>query len=124
MYTEGFEQWIKTANKNFSAPLGDWHKASNEMLHHIVSENLEMISDNLLRLSDQLKRFAQIKKPEDYLNVIRECINEDINATIENSQKLLHSTMEHMEECAKSCGTLHESTLKATNKEREREREK
>lgn len=124
MYTEGFEQWLKTANKSFSGPMSEWHKSNTELWHDLLAENLEIASENFQRVSEQLKRFARIKKTEDYLTLVRECINEDINAAIENSQKLLHSTMEHVEECMKSATNVHETTMKAASKEREREREK
>lgn len=122
MYTEGFEQWLKTANKNFGAPIADMQKANTEIWRHLMSDHLEMVSDNLSRLSDQLKRLAHVKRPEDYLNVMRECINEDINASIENSQHLLHSTLEHFEHFARTYGSVQESTLKQAHKEREREK--
>jgi hypothetical protein len=122
MYNDSFEQWLK-ANKNFTAPLGEWNKLSTDLLRRISQENIEMMSDNFSRWSDQLKRFGDVKKPEDLINVLRECINENITATMENSQQLLHSTVEHMEECAKACGTLQEKTLKTAAKEKERERE-
>lgn len=124
MYTEGFDQWLKTANKNLSAPLGDLSKASTEMWRKTLAQNLEIMSDNLLLLSGQLQRFTTVKKPEDYFNVLKECVNEDINTTVENSQKLLHTTVENIEEYVKSCGSLQESTIKAAVKEKERQKEK
>lgn len=125
MYTaENYEQWLKNMNKNLGGPIGDTQKALADIWQRVAKENLEIMSDNLSLLSDQLKRFASIKRPEEYLNTLRECVNEDIKAGIENSQRFMHSTMENFEECMKSCGSLQENVIKTAAKEHEKHHHK
>lgn len=124
MNTDVFEQWLKTTNKGFHAPLGAFSKAGIEMWQQIFAENLEMASENLSRLSDHLKRLTTVKKPEEYLAIMKECINEDMNAVIENSQKVFRHAVEHIEECVKSYGSAEESTFKTVIKEKNKVRER
>lgn len=115
MYTEGFEQWIKST-KDFGAPMGELNKATTDICKRMAEENLQLLNENFSLMSDQLKRLSSIKRPEDYLNVLRECINEDISASIENTQRLMHSTMEHMEECAKLWGSVRDQSSRAVDR--------
>jgi uncharacterized protein with HEPN domain len=104
MYTEGYDQWIKI-NKNMTAPVTEWNKATSELCQRMAQQNLELIGENFSRLSDQLKRFTNIRKPEDFLNLQKEVFNEDVTATIECMQKIIHTSMENMEEFTKLCGS-------------------
>lgn len=104
MYTEGLEQLMKSS-KNFSNPFIEWNHLTTELYKHVAEENLEIMGEHFSRLSDQLKRLSHTKKPEDFFNIMKDCINEDITATVENSQKILHSSIAQMEECMKLCGT-------------------
>lgn len=115
MRFEGYEQWQKM-HQNMMMPLGDWNKASTEIWNRLTQQQLDVMSDNLLRLSHQLKRLSHVTKPEDFINLQKECLNEDITASIETMQKLIHSSTESMEEFTKLCDTcLHEQT-KTTSK--------
>jgi hypothetical protein len=121
MNTEGFEQLFKM--KNLS-PLGDLGKTSTDIFHRITQQNLELISGNLSRISEHLKRLGNIKKPEDLLLLQKDFINENLTAAIENTQKIIHLTMENMEEFTKLCGSLREtaaSTAKEAIKKAEKE---
>ena len=121
MYTEGFEQMFKM-NKNMSQPLQEWNKNCTEMCRRIAQQNLDLISDNVTRLSDQLKRFTHAKKPEDFFNLQKDCMNEDMAATMETVQKVIHTSMENMEQLTKMCGTAMREPMHAMEKEREREK--
>lgn len=130
MYAEGIEQLLK-ANKGFTAPLGEWNKVSADLGRRLLEQNLELLSDdleiiseNFSLLSDQLRRVSHVKKPDELMNVVRDCMNENINTSIENSQRLLRSTMEHFQEAVKACGIMQEESLKTVRKEKEREKER
>lgn len=126
MYTEGFEQWFKM-NKNMTGPLNEWNKTCTEMGRRIAQQNLEILGDNISRLSDRLKRLSSIRKPEDFFNLQKECLQEDMTAAIEGTQKLIHTTMQNMEEFTKLwgsvCNATQETTTTTTNKsQKEQER--
>lgn len=130
MYTESMEQLLK-ANKNLSAPLSEWNKLTADTIRRILEENIELLSEdfqilseNFSLLSHQLDRISHVKKPDEYMSVVRECVNENINKSIENSQRLLRASMDHFQEAVKACGTIQETTLKTTIKDKERERER
>lgn len=120
MNTDNFEQWYKL-NKNLSAPLQEWNKTTTELFQKITQHNLEIMTDNVSRFSEQLKRLSNAKKPDEFITIQKDCINEDISATITNFQKIVHNTLENIEEISKLCGTLYEPTT-FTTKTRERER--
>ncbi|RDI38964.1 phasin family protein [Aquicella lusitana] len=104
MYTEGFEQWFKV-NKNLTTPLNEWNKACTEMCRRMTQQNLELIGENVSRLSERLKRISSVRKPEDFFNLQKECLNEDMAASIEYMQKYIHNSMENFEEFTKLCGS-------------------
>lgn len=109
MYTEGYDQWFKL-NKNISAPLTELNQATTTMYKHMTEQHLELLGDNFTRLSDQLKRFTNARKPEDFINLQKECMNENITATIEGFQKILQTSMENFEEFTKLCNTFRDNT--------------
>lgn len=119
MYTEGFEQWFKI-NKNWANPISEWNKATTELCQRMAEQNLEMTGENFSRLSDQLKRFSNIRKPEDFLNLQKDCINEDMTCAIECARKLIHNSMETMEKFTKLCGTIQEPMTTSKPSEREK----
>lgn len=126
MYTEGFDQWLKMS-KYLSSPMGDWNKTFTEIVRRTTQQNLEIIGDNFARLSDQCKRLSHVRKPEDLINLQKDILSEDIAASINNTQTLVHTAMENMEEMTKLCGTvnpLQETILKEKHKDKERERER
>jgi translation initiation factor 2 alpha subunit (eIF-2alpha) len=104
MYTEGFDQWAKL-NKNFTAPFNEWNKATSEICKRISDQNLELFGENFSRFSDQVKRLSNVKKPEDLFNLQKDLMSENITASIELMQKIIHITMENMEDIAKLWGS-------------------
>ena len=100
MFIDGFEQWSKL-NKNFSLPLDEFSKETASLYRRIAQKNLEWVSENLSRTSDQLARLSNTKKPEEFLNVQKECLNENMKATIENIQKITQLIMENIQEFTK-----------------------
>lgn len=119
MYTESFEQWLK-ANKNFSAPMGELNKAGTDFYRRIAQQNIELLSENYARFADQLQRLSQVKKPEELLHLQKECLNEDMTAGIENMQKLVHLSIENMEELTRLFSTARDTAMKPVEKEREK----
>jgi len=112
MNTEGFDQWIKM-NKNMTGPLTEWSKATTELCQKTMQQNLELMGENISRASNQLKRLTTVRKPEDLLNLQKECFNEGLTALLENTQKIIHTTMQNIEELTKLGGsTLRESTMR------------
>ena len=107
MYTEHYDHWFK-ANKNFATPLTEWNKATAEICQRAAQKNLELIGDNFSLLSDQLKRFTSIRKPEELVTLQKECLAENMNAAAECLQKIMHISMENMEEFTKLCGQTRE----------------
>lgn len=111
MYTEGFEQWFKM-NKNFVNPMGELGRASTEIYQHMMEQQLEIVGENFSRLSNQLQRLSSVKDPQSLLKVQKDCINEDVSAAIENTQKMIHIAMESMEEFTKVCqSTMREPAM-------------
>jgi NDP-sugar pyrophosphorylase family protein len=104
MYTEGYDQWFKL-NKNLTAPYNEWNKVTNDIFKRIASQNLELIGESYSRFSDRLKRLSSIKKPEDFLILQKDILNEDLSLSLEYFQKIIHLYMENMEELAKLWGT-------------------
>jgi lipopolysaccharide biosynthesis regulator YciM len=96
MYNEVFEQWMKS-NKNMALPFNGWNKAATEMYQRILQQNIEIMGETFSRTSDQLTRMSHIKKPEDFLNLQKECLSENTAATVENIQTLLRATSENIE---------------------------
>lgn len=116
MYNEGFEQWFKL-NKNLSAPMNELNKATTEISKRISEQNLQLIEENVARISNQLKRLSSVKKPEDFLNLQRDCFSENMTASIETAQKIMHMAMENLEEISKVWGsTAAKITEKAVEK--------
>ena len=117
MYTEGFDQWMKM-NKNFSSPMSDLSKATTNICRNLTQEGMEMLTDNISLVSDQMKRISSVRKPEDYLNLSRECITEDMNAWMSNIQKIMQLSMQTMEELTRLSSNLRETAtnISKTNK--------
>lgn len=123
MFNESFEQWYK--NKNFFTPTNEWSKQVTEGCHlcqQMAQKNLELANENVLRLSDQFKRLTNIKKPEDFFNLQRDVINENMTACIQSMQTLLSTCAEGMDECMKlykpfyTGGTTRDSSSRAYEK--------
>lgn len=92
-----FEQWFKL-NKNLSAPFGEMNKATTDMFKRLSEQNLECVEENIARYTEQLKRLSHVKSPEEWWNLQRECLMENMQAGIETSQKWLQLNRENMEE--------------------------
>jgi len=104
MYNEGFEQWFKL-NKNFNAPINEWNKVTTDICKRIAAQNLEIIGESYSLFSERLKRLSNIKKPEDFINLQKDILNEDLTLTLEYLQKIIHLSMENMDELTKLWGT-------------------
>lgn len=126
MFIESFDQWCKLGKTNFAQT--DWNKATNEICHlcqRTTQKNMEIMSENISRCSDIFKRLCNAKKPEDFLQLQRECFNESMTACIHCMQELISTSMENMDECSKLFASFapHHETGSAT-KSYEREKEK
>src|SRR5262245_53149470 len=125
MYTEGFEQWVKL-NKSFTTPITEFNKATTEICKRMSEQNMQIIGENFTRFTNQMKRLSNIKKPEDFINFQRDCISENISASIETIQKLTHLSMENFEEITKLWGVtaakISEKAVEKAQKYSERER--
>ena len=97
MYNENFEQWYKL-NKNLGAPVSDLTKALAEMGKRISEQNVALFEENAARISNQLKRLGNVKKPEDFFELQKDCFSENITAGIETVQKIVRMSMENLEE--------------------------
>lgn len=104
MYTEGYSQWTKL-NKQFAEPMSEWHKVTTELCQRLTEQQLDIMGEHLSRMSNQLKRLTNVRKPEDFINLQKECLSEDVTAAIECMQKVIHTSMENMEEIANICGS-------------------
>src|SRR3990167_8312721 len=93
-------------NKHLMNPLGEWNQAANEIFQKTMQQNLEIMGEHISRASDQLKHFSQLKNPNEFFNFQKDCINENMNACVECTQKIVSNTMEHMEELTKLCGSV------------------
>jgi hypothetical protein len=104
MYIEGYEQWFKL-NKQFASPFNEWNKVTTDICKRVAAQNLELIGESYSRFSERLKRLSNVKKPEEFLLLQKDMLNEDITLTLEYFQKIIHLFMENMEELAKLWGT-------------------
>lgn len=112
MYRGDMEDLFKEGG--FGGSLSSVGKATQEIYRRTAKENLEMISENLERLSDQVRRLSSVKKPEDLLTLQKECLSEDITATIQSTQRLMHLYMQNMEELTKVYSSVRDSAISAT----------
>lgn len=117
---EGFEQWFKM-NRNMTAPFNEFNKITTELWKHVTQQHLEVIEENFSLWSDQMNRLANVKKPEDFANYLKECTNENIHMALQHIQKLIHTSMKNMEEFSKIGVPFREAT-KPMEKEREKTR--
>lgn len=115
MYNEHFEKWQRLG-QNISAPIGDYSKATTDICRHAAQEGLEILNDNVALLSDQMKRLSGVRKPEDFANLSRECITEDMNACLQNVQKIMQLSMQTMQDLAKISTELQQSVKNTASK--------
>lgn len=101
MVTEGFEEYYKMS-KNFLSPMNDISKTVWNLCRRASQGSLEMVSDNLNRGAQQLKHFSAVKRPEELLQLQKECLQENISAWMSNAQKLTNLSMSYFEEINKS----------------------
>lgn len=88
MYNDTFEQWLKMG-KNLNYPLGDLSKATADICRTTTQEGLDMFNDNIALITDQMKRLSNIRKPEELVNLSRDCLTEDMHAIMGNLQKFM-----------------------------------
>lgn len=122
MYTQGFEQWLKM-NKTLAAPLSDLNRTATDICSGIIQQNIALMSENFSRISDQLKRLGNVKKPEELIDLQKECLNENISASIEGTQKLAQITIENLEKFIHLFITTTERQVNSINKTTERVKE-
>jgi len=104
MNSEAFEQWFKM-NKNLNmSSLNGWNKNINDALCQIAEKQLDCISDcvsnSCSTLSEQFKQLSR-SKPENFLAIQKESINQGMSAWLSNTQKILNTSVETMEEISK-----------------------
>lgn len=115
MNTENFEQWYKQS-KNFANPMNELNKTMTDLCRRATQEGLEIVSDNVSLLSDQMKRLSNIRKPEDYLNLTREYMTENMNASMSNVQKIMQLSMRTLEEMSHLSNNLPNATKEKATK--------
>lgn len=104
MVTDGFEQYYKLG-RTFLSPWNDVGKTVLEICRRANQGTLEIAEENLTRTADQLKRFNTVKRPEEFLNLQKECLNENITAWMGDIQKLINLSLGSFEEMNKSFTT-------------------
>ena len=114
MSNEGYDQFIKMT-KNFSNPVLPEQLIG--IFTKISRENMELMEENVSRFTDQLKRLSQIKRPEELINLQKDCLSEDIKTGMENVQKIAHLSMEHIQDFTKLCGTVAHETAQERHKQ-------
>lgn len=112
MSIEPLEQILKMS-KNLASPLNELNKISMECAKRITDQQLELISETTARTASQIKKLSSVKKPEEFVELQREIITENLNASLAAAQKIFKLSMENMETLTKSVG---EATAKATEK--------
>jgi len=117
MRTQDFDQWFKIS-KNMTTPFHEWSKACMEMGKRLTQQQLDMLSENVSRLSDQFNRLSRIRRPEEWIDLQKDCLHENINASMETVQKLIQLSVENVTQFTNLCGTLHEQTIKTAEKEK------
>lgn len=115
MYSEGFDKWTKL-NKNMIGPLSEWHKSHAELYQKILEQQLELAGEGVSRLSTQIKKIGTLKKPEDVINYNKECVTENITATIDYWQKMLQTYLDGVDETSKIYTSMQDGKSKSTNK--------
>ena len=91
--------------------LNEWGKATAEFYQRLTQQNLDWMGEHCSRKSDQLKRLTHIRKPEDLINLQKDCFNEDMRELIESSQRWIHASIENMEYLTR----MYESTVHDIN---------
>lgn len=104
MVTEGFEQYYKLG-KNFLNPWNDVGKTVLDICRRANQGTLEIAGENLNRTAEQLKRFSSAKRPEEIINLQKDCLNENITAWMGDFQKLLNLSLGSFEEINKTFST-------------------
>ncbi len=104
MVTEGFEQYFKLG-KNFTNPWSDVSKTILDLCRRVNQGTLEIAGENLDRTADQLKRFSSVKRPDEAINLQKECLNENITAWMSDFQKLMNLSLSSFEEINKNFTT-------------------
>lgn len=85
----------------------DFTQNSALFCRSVAEEVFEIAGENLTRISNQMKRLTEVRKPEDFLNLQRECMEENIAAISKNTEKLMHLYAGRLEEWTKNCEACH-----------------
>jgi len=101
MVTEGYEQYINFG-KNFTNPWNNMGKTALDIYRRVGQEALEITEENLIRTADQLKRCGSAKRPDEWFNLQKEFLNENLNAWLSNCQRCLNFGLGNVEEFNKA----------------------
>jgi hypothetical protein len=104
MHSHDFEQMFKL-NKSFGMPFLEWNRTTLEIMKHLSEKNLKLLGDYFELLSDQCKRLSACKS-EEFFEVQKDIMNENMTAQMENIQKCIQNNMESWEEIAKVWGSV------------------
>ena len=107
------EDWMKMG-KMF--PFSDFSRNTIELCRKTCEQNLNLLSDNFARVSDQLKRLSNVHKPEEFFNLQKDILTENITAGITTMQKIFKTSMDNVEEVSKNMNQRSEQNNKGTNR--------
>ena len=110
MKDTNYNQWTQFL-KPFNLQWGDLQKTTSDIIKQNAEEQLQLVADNYSRLTDQLQRLSQVRNPEDYLSVQKDCFNENVSAMIRNGQTLTHLMAENIQALSHSMSAFCDSSL-------------
>lgn len=128
MENKEFENWLNF--KTLGQPFSELNSTISDIAKRTTEQNFGIYAEAFSRYTDQLKRLSNIKRPEDYLTLMKECFNENVSAFIENSHKVTQNASQNMQELTRIMMSLRDpmtATTKMMEKARgrtEREHEK
>lgn len=109
MITEGFEHWMQL-NKNLFKPFSEWNKFSTELCYKTMQDQLEFLNDRLSHLSDHCKQLMHVKKPEEFFNLQKDCMQEELKASMHHIEKTIKHLVEELQTFSNLCATTVEKT--------------
>jgi hypothetical protein len=100
-FTESSQQWFQF-NKNWANSVNSFNQITTQTFRDLARQNLELIGENFNRFSDQMRRFSTIKRPEEFVDLGRECINENISASVETLQNILQMYLTNIDKLSEA----------------------
>jgi hypothetical protein len=101
MQSENFENFFKAT---------EFNKIATEIGHKIAEHNIEIIGETITRMSDRIKHVSTIKKPEEFIELQKEFIAEDLSLGMEHFQKLMNLSLESIETLTNVCAKGNKAT--------------